>query len=446
MFNKDFIFGVSTASYQIEGSTNIDGRTESIWDRFCNIEGNILDGSDGSKVCESYIKYKDDVKILTELGVKSYRFSIAWSRVIDESNNPNLKGIEYYKNLCKELINNNITPLVTLYHWDMPQWIEDLGGFLAPNIVELFSHYTDIVTKSLDGLVKDYITINEPQCIMYLGHRALVHAPGKYYDNKRMLEAIHNLLKCHGAATKIIRKNVKNSTVGFAPCSRPFIPTDKNNKELYDKCKEEYFSLTKDSEYPNTVSIYSDPVFLGDYPKSYYTEFKNILPKITKEDLELIHQPLDYIYQNIYSGTFCSLKNNELVVEKFYPGYPEGNISWLQVVPEALYYGPKYLYERYKLPIIISENGFCNNDIVSLDGNVHDPERIDYIRRYLSELEKVSSEIEVKGYFLWSLFDNFEWNSGLSKRFGLVYIDYRDGSRIKKDSFYEFQKIILENK
>ena len=341
MFNKDFIFGVSTASYQIEGSTNIDGRTESIWDRFCNIEGNILDGSDGSKVCESYIKYKDDVKILKELGVKSYRFSIAWSRVIDESNNPNLKGIEYYKNLCKELINNNITPLVTLYHWDMPQWIEDLGGFLAPNIVELFSHYTDIVTKSLDGLVKDYITINEPQCIMYLGHRALVHAPGKYYDNKRMLEAIHNLLKCHGAATKIIRKNVKNSTVGFAPCSRPFIPTDKNNKELYDKCKEEYFSLTKDSEYPNTVSIYSDPVFLGDYPKSYYTEFKDILPKITKEDLELIHQPLDYIYQNIYSGTFCSLKNNELVVDKFYPGYPEGNISWLQVVPEALYYGPK---------------------------------------------------------------------------------------------------------
>ena len=165
------------------------------------------------------------------------------------------------------------------------------------------------------------------------------------------------------------------------------------------------------------------------------------MPKITKEDLELINQPLDYIYQNFYSGNYYSLdKDGNLIKDDFYFGYPEGNIDWLQVVPETLYYGPKFLYERYKKPIIISENGFCNNDIVSLDGHVHDPERTDYIRRYLQELEKVSKVVPIKGYYYWSLFDNFEWSCGLKKRFGLVYIDYRDGRRIKKDSFKEYKK------
>ena len=325
----------------------------------------------------------------------------------------------------------------------MPQWIEDKGGFLADDIVELFSNYTNIITKALSGLVTDFITINEPQCIMFLGHRLCAHAPGVEYDDKNMLKAIHNLLKCHGSAVKIIRKNIKNSTIGIAPCSRPLVPSNRNDKLLYQKCYDKYFELKRDYNYPNLVAIYSDPIFLGDYPKSYYEEFSDILPNITKEDLELISQPLDYIYQNIYTGNYCLLdEKNNLVMDKFYFGYPEGNIDWLQVVPESLYYGSKYLYERYKLPIIISENGFCNNDIVSLDNKVHDYERIDYIDRYLLELETVSKEIEVKGYFLWSLFDNFEWNSGLKKRFGLVYIDYRDGKRIKKDSYYEYQKII----
>ncbi len=443
MFNKDFIFGAATASYQIEGSIDADDKCESIWDRFTKVRGNIIDGSDGSIVCESYKKYKDDVQILKDLGVDAYRFSIAWTRVINEFNEPNLKGINYYVSLCKELINNNIKPVVTLYHWDMPQFLENRGGFLNDEIVDYFKYYTEIVTEALGNLVKDYITINEPQCIMYMGHELCVHAPGVKYNEKEMLKAIHNLLKCHGAAAKIIRKKVKDSTIGFAPCSRPMIPVDANNKLLEEKCYNKYFELNNDPFFPNTVSIYSDPIFLGDYPREYYEIFKSSLPKITKEDLELISEPIDYIYQNIYSGNYYSLdKLNNLVKNDFYPGFPEGNIDWLQVVPESLYYGPKYLYQRYKKPIIISENGFCNNDTISLDGKVHDPERIDYMNRYLIELDKISKEIPIKGYFAWSLFDNFEWNSGLKKRFGLVYLDYRDGTRIKKDSFYEYQKII----
>ncbi|MBR6289498.1 MAG: family 1 glycosylhydrolase, partial [Acholeplasmatales bacterium] len=358
MFDSDFVFGVSTASYQIEGSIDKDGKCKSIWDTFASKKGNIADKSDGKTVCDSYVNYKDDVRILKQLGVKSYRFSIAWTRVINEHNEVNQKGLNYYINLCKELVKNNIKPLVTLYHWDMPQWLEDIGGFLNDDISDYFAHYTDVVTKALDGLVDNYITINEPQCIMQLGHRVCVHAPGVKYNDMEMLHAIHNLLKCHGKAVKVIRNNVKNSKIGIAPCSRPMVPSDRNNELLEKKCYEKYFELKRDYEYPNTVSIYSDPVFLGDYPKEYYEIFKDILPKITKEDLELISQPVDYIYQNFYSGNYCSLdKNNNLIINDFYFGYPEGNIDWLQVVPETLYYGPKYLYERYKKPIIISENG-----------------------------------------------------------------------------------------
>lgn len=442
MFKKDFIFGAATASYQIEGSVDLDGRVKSIWDTFTSKKGNIVDGSDGAIVCNSYINYKDDVRLLHELGVNSYRFSIAWPRVIDENNKPNPKGILYYQNLCKELLKYNIRPYVTLYHWDLPEWLMQKGGFLNDEISDYFSYYVDVITKALDGLVKDYITINEPQCIIFMGHDACLFAPGIKYNDKELLQAIHNLLKCHGKAVSVIRRNVKDSTIGFAPCSRPLVPTSKDEL-LYKKCYEKYFSLDRNFEYSNSVSIYSDPIFLGDYPKEYYEMFKDCLPNITKEDLELISQPLDYIYQNIYTGNYYSLdKDNNLVREDFSFGFPEGNIDWLQIVPESLYYAPKFLYERYHKPIIISENGLCNVDFVSLDGKVHDPQRIDYIERYLIELDKVSKEIPVLGYFYWSLFDNFEWNSGLRKRFGLVHVDYKTNVRTPKDSYYFYRDII----
>ena len=444
MFNKDFIFGVSTAAYQIEGYIDADGKTESIWDTFTKKEGKIDDNSDGQIVCESYKRYKEDIKLLKELNVDSYRFSIAWTRVINSKNKPNKKGINYYVKLVSELNKAGIKPLITLYHWDMPQWLEDKGGFLNDEISDYFAYYTDVVTKALENFSCDYITINEPQCIMMLGHRIGVHAPGTIYNNKEMLHAIHNLLLCHGKAVKTIRKNSKKSKVSIAPCSRPMVPKDRNNKVLEEKCYEKYYSLVNDYEFPNTLSIYLDPIFLGDYPKEYYDMFKDILPNITKEDLKLISEPIDFVCMNHYTGNYYTLENNELKKEEFYFGYPQGNIEWLQVVPETLYYGPKYLYKRYKKPVIITENGLCNNDMISLDGKVHDPQRIDYIDRYLSELEKISKEIEVKGYYYWSLMDNFEWHNGLSKRFGLVYIDYQNKRRIKKDSFYYYKKIIKQ--
>ena len=446
MFKDDFIFGTATASFQIEGASCEDGKVISIWDKFCEDKSHILDGSNGDNACMSYYKYEEDINIIKELGVKSYRFSISWPRIVNEDFSINEKGLKYYKNLCLKLTLNNINPVVTLYHWDMPLFIDKLGGFLNDNIVDWFYNYVDVVSNYLKDVVTDFITINEPQCIMYMGHRSCMHAPGSYYNDKDMLHAIHNLLKCHGMAVRAIRKNVKNAKIGFAPCSTAVVPIN-DNKNLYNKCYDKFFELGDNEFYSNLVSIYSDPVFLGDYPKEYYLRFKDILPNITKSDLELISTPIDYCYQNVYTGDYYDLDENGNLVklpEKF--GLPMADIDWLRIVPEALYYIPKFLYERYHHPIIISENGICCHDVISLDGGVHDPNRIDYIKRYLLNLERASKEVDIRGYFYWSLLDNFEWAYGYRKRFGLVYVDYENYNRILKDSFYEFKRIIKEKK
>lgn len=445
MFDKDFIWGAATAAFQIEGATNVDGRIPSIWDTQCEIEGNIADKSNGDEACLSYYKYKEDVKLLKKMHAKAYRFSISWPRIFPNGK-LNLKGVKYYRNLAKELIKNGIRPYATIYHWDMPQNIEDKGGFLNTDFPLWFEEYVDALTKSLGDLVKDYITINEPQCIMYLGYRTKEHAPGKSVSDAELLQGIHNLLLAHGRAVKVIRRNVEDSTIGFSPCSRAYIPINPDNPTLVEKCYNEFFKIDREYNFPYGVSIYSDPVFLGDYPKEYYETFKDILPKITKEDLELISSPIDFCYQNIYSGDYYDLDEfgNLIKLEKKL-GCPESNIFWGQVVPESLYYIPKFLYKRYQKPIIISENGMCCHDAISLDGKVHDPNRIDFIKRYLMELEKASKEVSIKGYFYWSLFDNFEWALGYSKRFGIIYVDYQTGERIPKDSYYAYKKIIDES-
>lgn len=444
MFNKDFIFGAATASFQIEGYTQVDGSVPSIWDTHCSIKGNIEDASNGDLACQSYKMYKEDVKLLKRLGVKAYRFSISWGRIFPNGKlNP--LGVKYYRDLASRLIENGITPYVTLYHWDLPQYLEDKGGFLNPDFSDWFMEYTDAVTKVLGDLVKNYITINEPQCITYLGHRTKEHAPGVSLSDKELLLIIHNILLAHGKAVRVIRKNVKDSTIGFSPNSRAVCPIDSNDKELYNRCYNEFFKITKDYDFSYGVSIFSDPVFLGDYPKEYYELFKDILPKITKEDLEIISTPIDYCYQNIYSGDFYELNsNNELIKKNKEIGCPESNIFWGQVVPESLYYIPKMLYERYHKPVIISENGMCCHDAISLDGHVHDPNRSDFIARYLIMLEKASKEVPIKGYFYWSFLDNFEWAMGYTKRFGLVFVDYKNGKRIPKDSFNTYKRIIKE--
>lgn len=440
---KNFIWGVATAAYQIEGGYREDGKGDSIWDVFSHDTGRIKHGDTGDIACDHYHRYKEDVALLKELGVEAYRFSIAWTRIFpDGIGTVNEKGVSFYNNLINELLKNNITPYVTLFHWDYPQKLFEKGGWLNPESPKWFGEYARKIGLMFGDRVKHFITINEPQCILG-GHKGGAHAPGLKYSLKDQLQITHNLLKAHGEAVKELRETVLDAKIGFAPCGWVLCPKNDTEEEI-DRAKRAYFTLWKHAP-TESVVLFSDPVLLGDYPKEYYQIFKKDLPEIKKSDLELISQPLDFYGQNIYSGNYVTEKEDgEFIWETMPSDFPRNSLGW-NIIPKALYWGTKFLYERYKKPIYITENGMPNLDIVSIDGEIHDPQRIDFIERYSQELMKAKAEgIPIEGYFYWSLLDNFEWAEGYEPRFGLVYVDYNTQKRIPKDSFYYYQKKIME--
>lgn len=445
MKNNQFYWGTGTSSFQIEGAFNIDHKSPSIWDDFAHKKGNILNDDNGDIACDHYHLFKTDIALLKELGVNSYRFSISWPRIFPNDNfEVNELGIKYYIDIVDELIKRNIIPFVTLYHWDMPSYILKDGGFENRQIVEKFKKYVEVVVTRLKGKVKNYITINEPQCVVEQGYKSGTHAPGyRLTSDKRCLNIVHNILLCHGEAVRVIRNIDPTASVGIAMTANVSLPI-REDEELIKKVKEKYFSIKKSSFYG--VSLYSDPVFLKDYPKEYYSIYKNILPDIKKGDLEIISTPIDFCYQNIYTGNLYDLsKNHHLINKKWSKSTLEGTLSWLKFAPESLYYGPKFLFERYKKPVIISENGFCEDDRI-INGQIVDTSRKLYISSYISSLEKAREEgIDIRGYFYWSLLDNFEWAYGYQKRFGLLYVDFSSQKRIKKDSFKLYKEIIKKH-
>ncbi len=440
---KDFEWGVATAAYQIEGGRE-DGKGDSIWDVFSHEKGRINNDDNGDIACDHYHRYKEDVALMADLGVTAYRFSIAWSRILPCGiGKVNEKGLRFYDDLINELLRRNIKPYITLYHWDLPQALFEKGGWLNPESPEWFAYYAGVVGKRYGDRVKDYFTINEPQCVLS-GMKNTDQAPGLNYSLKDRLNAAHNLLKAHGAAVVALRKTVGNVRVGYAPCGWVMCPKD-NGAEEIEKARKVYFGLWKNDP-TSCVAFFSDPVFLGDYPKEYYEWYSDIMPNITDDDRKLISQPLDYYGQNIYSGTLIDIAPDGSMIWEGYPsGHAVTHMDW-DIVPEALYWGPKFLYERYKVPVIITENGMASPDYICRDGKIHDSYRTDYIQSYINELKRAQSDgVDVKGYFYWSFMDNFEWQKGYSRRFGLVYVDYPTQKRIPKDSFYEYRKIILDN-
>lgn len=441
---KEFIWGVATAAYQIEGGYREDGKGDSIWDVLAHEKGKIRNGETGDVACDHYHRFREDVKLMGELGVSAYRFSIAWSRIFPEGTGKiNEKGVEFYSNLIDELLKYGIEPYVTLYHWDLPQKLFEKGGWLNPDMPEWFSEYAYAVGERFGSKVKNFITINEPQCVLG-GMNGSGHAPSLKYSLKDRLTASHNLLKAHGSAVKALRRTVKDVKIGFAPCGSVVCPKN-NSPEEIERARKAYFTLGL-REPTESVVLFSDPVMLGDYPEEYYAAFKDVLPEIKSGDMELISQPLDFYCQNIYTGDYISSNGVLTEREKFSDGFPRTALGW-NVVPDALYWGAKFLSERYKKPLIITENGMANCDFVSGDGKVHDPQRIEYIRAYTSALLRAKGEgVDVRGYFYWSLMDNFEWDMGFDPRFGLVYIDYPTLRRIPKDSFYYYKSLISDSK
>ena len=444
-FKKDFVWGAATASYQIEGAWNEDGRGLSVWDVFSQQAGKTFCGHTGNIACDHYHRFKEDVSLMRELGIKAYRFSISWSRIFPNGTGEiNEKGVKFYSDLIDELIKNGIEPYITLFHWDYPYELHKKGGWMNPDSVEWFKNYAATISALYLDRVKHFITFNEPQCFIGSGYLNGEHAPGLKVLYKDIFLMCHNVLKAHGAAVIALRENAKQPIlVGYAPTCSVCYPST-NSPENISAAREEYFKCPPlgDGVMWN-VSWWSDPVILGHYPEDGLEMYKEYLPEITKEDMELICQPLDFYAQNIYNGKEVLVSSDgKAEFSRKKTGAPKTGSQW-SITPECLNWGPRFLYERYKLPIYITENGMSAHDVLSLDGKVHDPNRIDFLNRYLLELEKASENgADVAGYFLWSFIDNYEWARGYNERFGIVFVDYETQKRIPKDSAYWYKEWI----
>lgn len=443
------MFGVASAAYQIEGAYNEGGRGESVWDRYSHTPGNILHGHTGDVACDHYHRYKEDVALMASLGIKAYRFSISWSRLIpDGAGELNPEGVKFYSDLIDELLKNGIEPYVTLFHWDYPTALFDKGGWLNQECILWFAKYAEKVVSLYSDRVKYFITFNEPQCFIGQGYEQGIHAPGLKLPFDQVLQIAHNVMKAHGAAVIAMRKAAKQQIkIGYAPtCSASYPKND--TPEDIEAARRAFFACPEiNGGAMWNVSWWSDPVILGKYPEDGLRLYRDYLPKITEEDMRLISQPIDFYAQNIYNGH--AVEAAEDGAYKFFKreaGYAQTAIGW-PVTPEALCWGPRFLYERYRLPIVISENGMADTDWVSLDGGVHDPARIDFITRYVSALRKAADcGVDIDAYFYWSFTDNFEWTKGYTARFGLVYVDYATQKRIVKDSGYWYSNLIKEQK
>ena len=446
-FAKDFVWGAATSSYEIEGTGRDSGKGQNIWDVFTKEPGRVYEGHTGDIACDHYHRFREDVAYMKELGLKGYRFSIDWSRVLPEGTGKvNEKGIDFDNALIDELLEQGIEPYITLYHWELPYEIYKRGGWMNPEIVEWFGQYARLVAERFSDRVKYFFTLNEPQCFVGLGFLQGCHAPGVKAPLRDTFEMAHNALKAHGRAVQMLRAYGKqNVQIGYAPTSGMCYPEKETPKDI-EAARKALFALPDDlSNWTWNVSWWSDPVILGKYPEEGMKKYEKYLPVITDEDMKLISQPIDFYGQNIYNGRCIRMGTDGRPEEVRRPaGFPKTATNW-PVTPEALYWGPKFLYERYRKPIYITENGMACHDTVSQDGKVHDPNRIDFLARYLKNLKRAAEEIDIRGYFQWSLMDNFEWDKGYAERFGIIYVDFETQERIWKDSAYWYRDLIRRN-
>ncbi|MCM1155212.1 MAG: GH1 family beta-glucosidase [Roseburia sp.] len=447
MFRDDFVWGVASSAYQIEGREENDGGGKMIWDTFTE-EGRILDGTTAAVSCDHMHRYKEDYALMRLLGIRAYRFSVSWARIMPEGTGVvNEKAIALYRDMILEMKKNGIEPYLTMYHWEFPQALQDRGGWLNEDVIQWFGEYAKVVAENFSDICENFMTLNEPQCFVGLGHLSGVHAPGKKMTYKETFQIAHNALRAHGQAVINLRKYAKRPIkVGYAPtCGMAYPATDR--PEDIEAARKVLFSFHNPLDnWTWNVAWFSDPVFLGKYPQEGLEKFKEYLPVITKEDMELISQPLDFMGQNIYNGYMIRAgADGEPEYVDREPGYAKTAANW-PVTPECFYWGVKFLYERYQLPLYITENGMSCHDIVSADGQVHDPNRIEFLDLYISALQRANDEgADVRGYFMWTFLDNFEWDKGYTERFGIVHVDFTTQKRIAKDSAYWYQKVIETN-
>jgi beta-glucosidase len=447
-FPKNFTWGSATAAYQIEGAWNRDGKGPSIWDEFTHQPGKIFDHHNGDVACDHYRRWKTDVALLRALGVQAYRMSLAWSRILPAgTGKPNVKGLAFYDRLIDALLETNITPWVTLYHWDLPLALQQRGGFANRDIAGWFGDYTTLVAKKLGDRVKHWITVNEPQVVTGLGLQDGVHAPGYKLPYAECLLSAHHLLMAHGRAVQALRANCRGKVqVSLANCGAVAIPATNKPRDI-EAARQVYFAATTPNMW--NLSWWADPIFFGRYPEDGVIAHAAALPRIQAGDMELISQPVDFLALNCYNGFPVRAGKGgkpERVPGGWGTGNPRGTLPWLEISDDALYWSARFQTERYKRPLVFTENGLCNPDFVHLDGAVHDPQRIDFLNRYLGGLQRaIADGVPVTGYFYWSMLDNLEWAEDYKDRFGLVHVDFRTQRRTPKDSFHWYKTVIESN-
>jgi beta-glucosidase len=372
--------------------------------------------------------------------------SLSWPRILPGGvGNINEKGIMFYDKLIDELLSNNIQPYITLFHWDFPYELYRCGGWLNPKSSDWFAEYTRVVVERFSDRVENWITLNEPQCFIGSGHMAGTHAPGDRLGLSQVLQAGHNALLAHGKAVQVIRAMAKlKPSIGCAFVGVVKTPYNEDNRLDIEAARKEMFSIKDKNCWNNTW--WMDPVFCGNYPEDGLELFGSNVPKFTDAEMRIISNPIDFCGCNIYNGReIMADKDGQNVEAPRSPGYWTTAFNWA-INPQSLYWGPRFFYERYKKPISISENGMANIDWVALDGKVHDPQRIDFLNRYLLQMRRaINDGVDIRQYFHWSLTDNFEWAEGFRIRCGLVFVDYQNQQRILKDSAYWYKDLIRTN-
>lgn len=445
-FNQEFLWGASSAAHQVEGAYMEDGKGMGIWDTFGQVKGHIAHGENGNVACDHYHHYKEDVKLMKEMGLKSYRFSVSWPRVFPQGKGAvNERGLQFYKNLVDELLAAGIVPMLTLYHWNLPTALYEEGGWKNPKVVTWFENYVELITKTFAGKISYWITFNEPQLFVGAGYKAGFHAPFEQNDTDTIMKITRNVLLAHGRAVSVIRKNCGNDVkIGFAPTSEVLLPASEED-EVVEEARAFTFS-TDPQMFAFQNAWWSDPIYKGVFPEDAKEIFQEQLPQFTEEEWASIAQPLDFYGFNVYQAGLNPVPANPWDYDRYsYQGSPRTAMDW-NITPDIMYWACKFFYERYGKPLLITENGMACYDFECLDGKVHDTARIDFMHRYLLSLEKaVDTGIPVIGYCYWSIMDNFEWTAGYDKRFGLVYVDYRTQKRILKDSAYWYRNVIKSN-
>ena len=426
-FPKDFYWGAASSAAQIEGAWDEDGKCPSIWD----VAGKHIRNGDSTHVCaDHYHRFQEDVALMRQIGLKSYRFSVSWCRVMPERGKINQRGLDFYRHLTDSLVEAGIEPMVTLYHWDLPLWLHREGGWKQSKVIDDYLEYADAVVRALSGKVRWWMTLNEPQVFITSGYLAGDFAPFER-SPFAFRSAVRNALLAHGNAVRLIRERAQiKPMIGLAMAASAWIPDTETAKDIADAQRASFQSIA--GEIGN--ALYADPIARSKASPI----MRNVL---TPKDLVTISEKIDFIGVNVYQPLNALLRNRHYLSKRF----PKSALGWV-IDGRCLYWTIRNYWQRYHLPVMVTENGVALNDELSADGGLHDPMRIRFLDEYLKNMQRAVDEgIPVLGYQHWALMDNLEWCHGFKPRFGLIHVDYHTQQRTLKDSAREYARIIIKN-